>query len=59
MIDLYTKVVLTVIALALALLVVQPFLSPPPAQAQAVDVSQIENDVHRIARGLCLNSKIC
>ncbi len=21
--------------------------------------SQIENDVHRIARGLCLNSKIC
>ena len=63
-IDRYTKVVLTVIAVALILLVLQPFYAPTLVQAGNSEhlgpwVGGIHNDVKAIANGTCRNSKLC
>jgi hypothetical protein len=55
--DRTTKVLLGLIAAGLWANVVAAQLRP--AFAQDVDLSTIEDDLHRIARGTCLNSKIC
>ena len=66
--DWYTKMVLTVIAIALSLIALNPWVAPLPASAQlsASDLSSIEGDVSSIKshlgsiyRGICLNNKIC
>lgn len=73
MIDRYTKIVLTVIAVSLALLALQPFYAPTPAQASDGDLMNIENylsaigskvssissDLSSISSGRCRNPKIC
>jgi hypothetical protein len=66
MIDRYTKIVLTVIAVALTMLALQPFYAPRPAQADAHHLSGIYAFVHNIdayvqeiAQGICTNDKIC
>jgi len=66
-IGLYTKAILTTIAIALVIIALNPWLSPSSVQAQyeydfgniASDVDKIEAHVRRIHRGSCTNSKIC
>ena len=63
MIDRYTKIVLTVIAVSLSLLVLKPLYAPKPAHASDAAIesylSEIEDEVSRISRGMCMNGKIC
>jgi hypothetical protein len=48
MVDLYTKTVLTVIAVALAMIAVRPFVQPGPARAAgAVDVRIVDVEMAR------------
>ena len=61
-VDFYTKAVLTVIAVALSIIALSPWIAPHLAIGSpdiASDVSEIEHRVRRISRGLCSNSKIC
>lgn len=67
-IDKFTKVILTVIALALSVIALNPWLQPVTVSAAPQDylmrsiesaVESIESDLNRIYSGLCLNSKIC
>lgn len=66
MIDLYTKIVLTVIAVALTLLVLQPLYVVKAAYAASADLSSIESylgsvesRLRYISGGTCTNDKIC
>jgi hypothetical protein len=57
MIDVYTKAVLTVIALALIALVARPLFTPGPAQAEGpVAVRVVGWDVSQISVHASLNS---
>ena len=65
-IDLYTKVVLTVIAVALCVISVSRLPGARPAFAESVYLGHIHNNVAQInsrldalSTGLCLNDKIC
>ena len=67
--DKSTKLLLAVIAVALWLIALNPWLQPPPpVSAQDSDrylrriqssVSSIENSLMQIGNGFCLNGKIC
>jgi hypothetical protein len=59
--DRYTKTVLTVIALSLALIAVRDLAPTKPAYAQddSYLVRGISQDLQAIASGTCTNSKIC
>jgi len=63
-IDRYTKLLLTVIAIALVIIALNPWLTPRVAEAD--DLSTLESyarriysEVSSISSGLCLNGKIC
>ncbi len=66
-IDFYTKTVLTMIAVALAVIALNPWVIPNPARADvesdmssiASDVTSMRFHVDRIYNGLCLNDKLC
>ena len=67
-IDRYTKAVLTLIAISLFVISLNPWIVPTKAYAEldSSDLSSIENsvrgiksDLGSIYNGLCLNSKIC
>jgi len=73
-IDKLTKTLLSVIAIALWMIAMNPWVRPTPVLAQEkVDLSQVEsslssidssvssmkNDLGRIQRGTCTNSKVC
>ena len=66
-IDTYTKSVLTVIAISLFLIGINPWVKPPVAHADAEfylssissHVASIQNEVDSISTGLCLNGKLC
>lgn len=60
-IDLYTKVVLTVIAIAVVIIALNPWLTPTSAEATYHEsyVADIASHVGRISRGTCSNSRIC
>ena len=66
-IDKLTKTLLAAIAVALWVNVINPWIQPRSALADVdSDISQIRRDVDyirgklgRIARGICLNSKLC
>jgi len=59
-VDIYTKSILTVIALALWALVLRPVYTPKTAEAaNERAVRQIQSDLNSIAFGICVNSKIC
>jgi hypothetical protein len=65
--DKLTKTILATIAIALWVIAMNPWLHPMPASAQEkIDLSQVEStlsdiqsDLHHIALGVCINSKIC
>lgn len=59
--DRTTKALLFAIALGLWMNVASQWLKPVIVKAQGSesDISTIANDLHRIYRGTCLNSKIC
>jgi len=66
--DKSTKLLLAVIAVALWLIALNPWLQPPPVSAQDSDrylrriqssVSSIESSLRSIGNGVCLNGKIC
>jgi hypothetical protein len=58
--DKLTKCLLAMIAIALWVIAMNPWLRPMPVSAQDTpDLSQIESDLGRISRGTCTNSKIC
>ena len=59
--DKYTKAIMTVIAVALFMIALNPWIAPTKAYAELGrgDISQIQSDLHKISIGLCLNSKIC
>jgi hypothetical protein len=64
MIDKTTKILLILIALGLWANAVLPLIRPHAVAAQSADsienhLSEIESDVHKIARGTCTNGKIC
>jgi hypothetical protein len=64
MTDKTTKLLLLVIALGLWANALIPLIHPKPVAAQSLGdidsrVSNIEDDVHKIARGTCVNTKIC
>ncbi len=60
-IDRYTKSIMTVIAVALVMIALNPWIAPTKAYAELepYDLSTIEAHVLQIANGLCLNQKIC
>ena len=66
-IDWYTKAVLTVIAIALTGITLNPWISPSEVRAEATsilygiqaDVGSIGGHVFNIANGTCVNGKIC
>ena len=67
-IDRYTKAVLTLIAISLFVISLNPWVVPTKAYAEldSKDLSGIENsiyeiksDLEKISRGTCVNSKIC
>ncbi len=61
-VDVYTKVVLTVIAIALTVIALNPWIAPTVVQASyhlESIVSAIQEDVSGIAAGMCFNDKIC
>lgn len=59
--DLYTKAVLTIIAVALALSALNPWLAPTRAEASKHEnvVVAIFGTLSQIANGSCKNPKIC
>ena len=57
-IDLYTKAVLTVIAVALCAIAARPMLASP-AFASDSDVAKIADELRSISVGFCKNKKIC
>jgi hypothetical protein len=61
--DLYTKAVLTVIAVAPTVLALNPWIAPTRVEAAAVSqdgvVTAILATVTQIANGSCRNPKIC
>ncbi len=61
-VDLYTKTVLTVIAVALSSIALKPWIVPNQVLG-APDVEhivrKIQRDASSMSDGLCLNSKIC
>jgi hypothetical protein len=72
--DKLTKSLLAAIAIALWMIAMNPWLRPTPVAAQEkVDLSQVEsslssiesevssmgNDLGRMQRGTCTNSKVC
>jgi hypothetical protein len=64
MMDRTTKLLLLLIALGLWVNVAIPFLRPRIVAAQSIGdidslLSNIESDVHKLARGTCTNTKIC
>ena len=59
MTDRTTKALLLAIALGLWANMAADWLKPVAVQAQSAQLRNIESDLSRIARGLCLNSKIC
>ena len=67
-IDRYTKAVLTLIAISLFVISLNPWIVPTKAYAEldSSDLSGIQNSVHEIelnlrniGLGVCVNSKIC
>ena len=65
MTDKTTKALLLAIAIGLWANVASQWLRPVTAHAQSettlrnITLGNIENDLHRIYKGTCLNSKIC
>ncbi len=59
MTDRTTKALLFAIALGLWLNAFGQWMRPVAVQAQDIDLSSIESNLGRIARGTCTNSKIC
>jgi hypothetical protein len=61
--DLYTQVVLTIIAVALLIIALNPWLAPQRVEAAAMSqegvVSAILAVVTQIGNGLCKNTNIC
>lgn len=57
--DRTTKLLLALIAIALWMNALNPWLRPITASAQVEELSGIASEVRRISRGLCLNGKIC
>jgi hypothetical protein len=57
--DAYTKVVLTVIAIELSMLAVNPWIAPTKAEAQEGFLAGILSAVTQIANGSCQNTRIC
>jgi hypothetical protein len=61
--DFYTKAVLTIIAIALSMMSLNPSIAPQrvgaPAASQEGVVSAILATVTQIANGSCRNTKIC
>ena len=59
--DFYTKILMTLIAFALMVIALNPWLRPTPAEATYHEshVADIASDVRRISRGTCTNSRIC
>jgi hypothetical protein len=61
-VDIYTKAVLTLIAVALSLLAINPWIAPSNIEAatsQEGIVAAILASVNQIANGNCKNPKIC
>jgi hypothetical protein len=60
-IDKYTKAVLTLIAISLFVISLNPWIAPTKAYAEldSGDLSGIERYARGIYSGTCLNSKIC
>lgn len=61
-IDVYTKAVMTIIAIALSAIALNPWILPRLAMGSPgveAAVNSIKSDVSSIAIGLCLNGKIC
>jgi len=63
-IDTYTKSVLTVIAISLFLIGINPWVKPPEAHAEwgmaeFSELSNIEGHFRSIAYGTCRNRKLC
>jgi hypothetical protein len=60
--DLYMKGVLTVIAIALSIMAVNPWIAPPKIEAATTEegvMPAILSTVNQIANGTCKNTKIC
>ena len=61
-IDFYTKAVLTLIAMVLSVIALNPWIAPSPALGSP-DIERyvrhIRNEVRNISSGVCINSKIC
>jgi hypothetical protein len=61
--DIYTKAVLTIIALAMSIIALNPWIAPQRVEAAAASqegvVTAILATVTQIANGNCRNTKIC
>lgn len=60
--DLYTKAVLTVIAIALSIMAINPWIAPSKIEAATTEegvMAAILSTVNQIANGTCKNTKIC
>jgi hypothetical protein len=67
-IDKYTKAILTLIAISLFVISLNPWIAPTKAYAELdrgdlddinISISGIKSVLKNISQGVCLNSKIC
>lgn len=61
MIDRYTKIVLTFIAMGLWAHLIVPVVKPLPASAQDANwfLRSIDSKIGNLVNGVCINSKLC
>ena len=60
--DFYTKVVMTVIGIALSVIALNPWIAPPRVNAATTEegvLASLLATVNQIANGTCKNTKIC